>query len=968
MLLKKANTITTPTAYSNGFLHSVKPEVVENLLLQSNQFDTTWVTTNSSVTSGQSGYDGSSDAWLLQNSSNSGFVNQNVSNSGVSVFSVYAKAGNVNFVRVRADYASIATTYFDLANGVVGTESNVIDSKITSVGNGWYRCSIIYNGTTTKVRVYPAVSDGDTTGTNNSIYIQDAQLNKGLTAYPYLETTTEAKPSADFTFTRNSSATRVNELGYIEDVQIIGGELVSNGDFEEIGSELVVNGSFDTDSDWVYGTGWSIANGKASCDGSQTTISNIRTSVNLALGTGKIFRLTFEVKDYVSGQINNVTLLNTGGAEASNINANGIYTVYSYGPSGGDGILQFQANSDFIGSIDNVSVKEVGQDWTFGTGWSITDDGGNQKATRESLAIDSNLQYSPILVNGNKYRISFDVSDLTIGNIGVRIGNTNLNDLVADENKSYSFDTIADGSNIIFRGRNYFDGSIDNISVKEVTDDTNLPRINYEGFTYAESLGDNLLSDPVNLVTDFLTNSGGVIVDSNTFTTSGGSLDGIKKTFLTIGKRYKLVIEGSTTSSGFTIGNLSVSGNEYGSGFGTHYFTAANTGLWIRQTTAGTTDITSFKVQEFIGDLPVPYSGKGHLLLEGQRSNLITYSEDYSQWTDNSSTRISNAAISPSGLQDAYKLESLVGTSYGTNRSFTSSAANHTCSVYAKASGFNYVKLIWSSGISSDFAVFNLTDGLVEGGTYISANIEDAGNGWYRCSMTSSLTGGGVHYVWISDGTINRSSSVTGDGTSGIYVWGSMVEVGDYVSSYIPTNGTAVTRLGETCNNAGNADLFDSEGVLYAECSFLTEATYSDQISLGISDGSISNRIIFYVAANSTDISVLVQDSGVTSIQEIHSLTLEEIAQFNNFAIRYKDNDFSFWVNGVQVVTDTSGNVPTNLNQLVFDRGDGVRPFYGKTKMVATFPYLSNDEMECLTGEGYGTFEALAAAYSYTIK
>ena len=28
MLLKKANTITTPTAYSNGFLHSVKPEVV----------------------------------------------------------------------------------------------------------------------------------------------------------------------------------------------------------------------------------------------------------------------------------------------------------------------------------------------------------------------------------------------------------------------------------------------------------------------------------------------------------------------------------------------------------------------------------------------------------------------------------------------------------------------------------------------------------------------------------------------------------------------------------------------------------------------------------------------------------------------------------------------------------------------------------------------------------------------------
>ena len=49
------------------------------------------------------------------------------------------------------------------------------------------------------------------------------------------------------------------------------------------------------------------------------------------------------------------------------------------------------------------------------------------------------------------------------------------------------------------------------------------------------------------------------------------------------------------------------------------------------------------------------------------------------------------------------------------------------------------------------------------------------------------------------------------------------------------------------------------------------------------------------------------------------------------------------------------------MTHLSFHVGGGGLPFYGKTKMVATFPYLSNDEMECLTGEGYGTFEALAA-------
>ena len=89
---------------------------------------------------------------------------------------------------------------------------------------------------------------------------------------------------------------------------------------------------------------------------------------------------------------------------------------------------------------------------------------------------------------------------------------------------------------------------------------------------------------------------------------------------------------------------------------------------------------------------------------------------------------------------------------------------------------------------------------------------------------------------------------------------------------------------------------------------------------------------------------------------------------FNKIAVRYKENDFSVWLNGVQVHTDTSGIEPVGLNTLSFDFGSNTLPFYGKTKMVATFPYLSNDEMECLTGEGYGTFEALAAAYSYTIK
>ena len=64
-------------------------------------------------------------------------------------------------------------------------------------------------------------------------------------------------------FSRNSSATRVNEQGLIEEVGYFGPQLVQNGDFSQEGSELITNGDFATDSNWNYTTSWEISNGKA---------------------------------------------------------------------------------------------------------------------------------------------------------------------------------------------------------------------------------------------------------------------------------------------------------------------------------------------------------------------------------------------------------------------------------------------------------------------------------------------------------------------------------------------------------------------------------------------------------------------------------------------------------------------------------------------------------------------------------
>ena len=163
----------------------------ENLLLESNNFSTTWSTSIASVasvTSGESGYDGSGDVWLLSKTGANGYIYQNISQSGVLTYSVYAKAGTTDWIGVLINGSANAYVYFDLGNGVAGTPSQLIDNSIESVGNGWYRCSITFTqGTISRVRFYPAEGDDDAGASSGSIYIQDAQLEQGLVATDYLE-------------------------------------------------------------------------------------------------------------------------------------------------------------------------------------------------------------------------------------------------------------------------------------------------------------------------------------------------------------------------------------------------------------------------------------------------------------------------------------------------------------------------------------------------------------------------------------------------------------------------------------------------------------------------------------------------------------------------------------------------------------------------------------------------------------
>ena len=161
----------------------------ENLLTQSNNFSSSdWMKFGSpTLTSGQSGYDGSNNAWLYESTTISHSMLQLGSFNGVYTWSVYAKAGTADGIRLRLSASTDTNIYVNLTDGSIITDQSGITYNIESVGSGWYRVSITSNASPhTDARII--VVDNVGASTTGTIYIQDAQLEIGLVATDYIET------------------------------------------------------------------------------------------------------------------------------------------------------------------------------------------------------------------------------------------------------------------------------------------------------------------------------------------------------------------------------------------------------------------------------------------------------------------------------------------------------------------------------------------------------------------------------------------------------------------------------------------------------------------------------------------------------------------------------------------------------------------------------------------------------------
>lgn len=185
------------------------------------------------------------------------------------------------------------------------------------------------------------------------------------------------------------------------------------------------------------------------------------------------------------------------------------------------------------------------------------------------------------------------------------------------------------------------------------------------------------------------------------------------------------------------------------------------------------------------------------LLLEPQATNLFQRSEEISDayWTKSASTVTSDATAAPDGATTADKLvETATAAVHFFQRavSFTS-GTTYTMSFFVKAAERTTCALQLPSGpfSANGLAIFDLSAGTVTSVTAgFTARIVAFSNGWYRCIITATATVTAAGNVSIRI----QSGSYTGDGTSGIFVWGAQMETGPVATSYIKTVGSTVTR------------------------------------------------------------------------------------------------------------------------------------------------------------------------------
>lgn len=378
---------------------------------------------------------------------------------------------------------------------------------------------------------------------------------------------------------------------------------------------------------------------------------------------------------------------------------------------------------------------------------------------------------------------------------------------------------------------------------------------------------------------------------------------------------------------------------------------------WTRASTALRTN--SSGLLESMGSgvprLSYMYGSCPALLLEPQRTNLALQSEsfDSASWTKLNSSITANTTTSPDGTTNADSLieNSLLADHNVIQSSITvANASAYTCSVYFKANTRTKAA-IQLAGTAFAFggngiSIFDLSSGTVVSSVNgATATIQSVGNGWYRCTATkTTVSTSGI----ISFNLVDSSNNLTytGNGTSGVFLWGAQLELGAYATTIIPTTTASATRIADSFSRNNiytNGLITSSGGTWFVEL----------RNNIAYPDGTFNN---FLFVANSTNFFTSTACFSITQFSTANervSIT-KRVGSTNTqlfltttstvkIAIKWNGTTADIFANGTKVVSATSFTA-TNMENLI---GGGDRsPLF--IQQIALYPSPLSDT-DCTT-------------------
>jgi hypothetical protein len=287
----------------------------------------------------------------------------------------------------------------------------------------------------------------------------------------------------------------------------------------------------------------------------------------------------------------------------------------------------------------------------------------------------------------------------------------------------------------------------------------------------------------------------------------------------------------------------------------------------------------------------------------------------------------------------------------------TTNTNNYTMSCFIKASTRTAARIAIIEGTTFSRqvrATVDLSAGTVVGAglnsaTLTAATIQAVGNSWYRVTVAGVLGGTDTNILCVVYvGQDTATFSYTGNGTSGVFIWGAQLEAGAFPTSYIPTTTTALTRSADVASVNNVSPWYNaSAGTVYAEVGSAPVNTIAQQVWY-LSDGTTNNGI--FLRRNTSGFpSAAVTVSAVTQ-GDINSGSAVAGNATYKTAFAYATNDLAISTNANAVGTDTAASIPTVDRLALGSSPVATQLLNGYLRRITYYPLrLTNAQLQNLT-------------------